>query len=101
MEVIKISDWADDTVDAHVTYRKHQIQFTFRPGAYTGALENTGIRFAEVLAACVTAWNIDAPITVEAIEQLPLGAMRAVYRELVDLATMADLPEAPATSPTG
>lgn len=101
MEVIKISDWADDVVDTTVTYRKHTIEFTFRPGAYTSALDGPGALFSDVIAGCVTKWNVDCPLEQTAIDRLPLGAVRAVYGQIVRLATQADLGEAPASSPTG
>ena len=99
--MLKISDFAEDTATTTVTYRKHKVEFTFRPGAYTGELARDAQRAAEVIAKCVTEWNVDSPLTVEELEKLPAGLIAAVYDSVRDLSMQAGLGEAPANSPTG
>lgn len=99
--MLTISQLADDTATATVKYRSHEVTFTFRPGAYTGQLARDAERAAEVVAACVTEWNIDCPLDTASIEKLPAGLITQIYRHVRDDSVLAGLGEAPATLPTG
>lgn len=92
--MISIAEFSNDEATETVTYRSHEVEFTFRPGAYTGALALQSTRNAQIIAACVTSWNIELPITEADIETLPAGLTGLIYLRIVELSTQVDLPEA-------
>lgn len=96
--MLKISELAADTATDAVDYRGNRVEFTFRPGAYTGEFA-TGAPVVDVIAACVTEWNIEVPPTdVVETAKLPWGLLLRVFRKIVGLANQVDPEgEAPAS----
>jgi hypothetical protein len=93
--MLKISELATDTETADVTYRGDRVEFTFKPGAYTAGHANGGAAVVDIIAACVTAWNIDAePTDVTETAKLPWGLMLAVFRKISVVATRDEPDEA-------
>lgn len=88
--MLKLSELARDTAAASITYRGDTVEFTFRPGAYTAEYA-AGFAVVDVIAACVTEWNIDVPPTdTEQTKKLPWGMVLAVFRKLSALAVEED-----------
>lgn len=90
--MISITEWASDEADSDVEYRGRKVEFTFRPGAYTGGLVEKTPLLMDIIAACVTRWNIDGadPTKREDLEGLPFGLIAALYRKIGMLANQAD-----------
>lgn len=97
--MISISEWSADEASTDVEYRGRKVEFTFHPGAYTGALVEREGMFVDIIVACVTSWNIDGadPTKREDVAQLPLGLIFAMYRKIGTLANQAD-PEGEASA---
>lgn len=90
--MLSISEWSADEATGDVEYRGRKVEFTFRPGLYTGTLVHDETLMVEIVAKCVTQWNIDGadPTDPKDVGQLPLGLITALYRKIGMLAMQVD-----------
>lgn len=90
--MLSISDWSNDEAQGTVDYRGRTVEFTFHPGAYTGVLMAEATPLVDIVAACVTRWNIEGadPTNRADVEKLPLGLIGRLYRKIGELAAQGD-----------